>query len=287
MSTKTKKKTTTTNTLAEKRARITRLEIRPVQTKRWHGLEGEESIKRPVAIRALVDGEGMYAVDFKAANISEKEQQELLDKGYDLSLNHNPLQPHPLWDGNQAKIRLEDNTQFVEIGSDVGKIRKAVIYGSKLVANNEHELQEGMWPEATHFIVDEEAEAETKSTKVQIKNNAIIALTEVSLERKKQLVFLLGGKDVKKKKENTVTVELDELVQNNPQEVLDWIKRPVAETSTLYLVAEGVYKAKLTRNKSGIYYGDINLGYTSEEAAAFLRDPKNQELRTRISEQLQ
>lgn len=260
------------------------IEIRPLMTEKWHGHKGETSLKRPVVIRALVGEDNLYTVDFRTANISEEDQQKLLESGFDLSLHHNSKVPHPLWDGNQAKVKLENNTQFVEIASPMGQIRKAILYGSKFVANTKLAYDEGKWPFATHYIVDSEAENASKASVVKMRNEATLKANKLSLERRKQIVFLLTGKFMKNSDEDTVVVELADLINERPEETLEYILRNSEQVVAENLIKEALYKAKITRTSEGIFFGDVRLGFGDSDAVDYIMDKKNQDVKLRIKE---
>ena len=81
-----------------------KVEIRPIESKRWHNKTGQESFTRPKKIQALVDGSTMKY----ATGLSDADIKELAKKGvnYDLSPHYNSETPHPFWDSGMAIIKF-------------------------------------------------------------------------------------------------------------------------------------------------------------------------------------
>ena len=70
-----------------------KVEVRPIESKRWHNKTGQESFTRPKKIQALVDGSTMKY----ATGLSDQDIKELAKKGvnYDLTAHYNSETPHP------------------------------------------------------------------------------------------------------------------------------------------------------------------------------------------------
>lgn len=258
-----------------------KLEVRPLpEGYKWHGKTGEDSITRPKGFHPLVDKETMtYSVD-----LSDKEIEEFSNiMKTDMSLQHTPGIPHPYWDGNRARVKLENNTMFFESNSMPGRIKCAILRGSKYVANSLEEWEEGLWDEATHYIVDEEAAGKIKAAKYDILEEVIIQASKLSVERKTQLIMILAEKDVSKLSDNMIKGTFSELIQQDAEKVLLYMQKKPIDIATEAMVEKGITIAKLSRHKNGsIFFGDERLGFNVAEAVEFLVDDENQELRLRI-----
>lgn len=258
------------------------VEVRPIETKRWHGKKGAESFTRPKKIQALVNSETMQY----ATGLTEKDIKELKDKGvqYDLSSHFDSRKPHPFWDSNMAQIKLENNTMFFNTDNTLEYIKVKIMKASKYVANSMREFDEGLYPEATHVIFDETEEAEIKASKVALKNKAIIECSKLSKDKKVQLIMILKGKNLKGQSDDFVTVAIDDLVKEDPQEVLRHINMDSTQVATHSLVLEALQKNVLRKEGHKIFYFDSLLGNDMYDVIDYLLDEENQSLKLRIME---
>ena len=107
-----------------------KVEVRPIEAKKWHNKAGQESFTRPKKLHALVDPSTMKY----ATGLTEEDRKILLKKGvsYDLSDNYNSEAPHPFWDSNMAIVKLENNTMFFDrSGRGLEPYRNHFIYKVK------------------------------------------------------------------------------------------------------------------------------------------------------------
>ena len=204
-----------------------KVEVRPIETKKWHKKIGKESFKRPIKISALVDPNTMEY----ATGLDEKEAKEYGSKlKQDLSAVFNPEIPHSFWDSKMAVVKLENNTMFFDTDIPIKFVIVKMLKASKYVANSLKEYQEGLYPYATHVIFDEAEEVEVKASKVALHNKAVIECSKLSRDRKVQMILILAGKNLKGKSEDFVEVELSELVESQTEVVLRFITRDKEET---------------------------------------------------------
>ena len=135
-----------------------KVEVRPIENKKWHNKTGQESFTRPKKIQALVDASTMKY----ATGLSEDDVKDLRSKGvnYDLSDHYNSETPHPFWDSNMAIVKLENNTMFYDMANALDVIKVKIMKASKYVANSMAEYEKGAWPEATHVNFDEAEQAQ-------------------------------------------------------------------------------------------------------------------------------
>jgi len=254
-----------------------KVEVRPIETKRWHNKTGQESFTRPKKIQALVDGSTMQY----ATGLSTEDVKELAKKGvnYDLSSNYNSEAPHPFWDSNMAVIKLENNTMFFDTDSPLDFIKIRVMKASKFVANSMVEYELGAWPEATHVIFDEAEQASVMATKVEQKNTAIIEASKLSLDRKIQLILVLGGKNMKNQSADFIAVELDKIITKDAGEFLRFLKMDKKQTASHALVLEALQKSVLRREGQRIFHMDSPLGIDEIEVAEYLAKEENQDIK--------
>jgi hypothetical protein len=259
------------------------VEVRPLEKKSWHGKKGAESFTRPKKIQALVDGEKMqYATGLTEKDIKWLKEEKGIE--YDLSPHFHVDRPHPFWDSKMAEIKLENNTMFFNTDNAIEYIKVKVMKASKFVANSMREYDEGLYPEATHVIFDEAEEADIKASKVAIFNKAIIEANKLSKDKKVQIVMILKGKNLKGQSDNFLTVALDEVIKENPEEVLRQIGLDSAEVAVHALVLEALQKNVLRKEGHKIFYFDSLLGSDIIDVIEYLQDEVNQSLKLKIME---
>ena len=257
-----------------------KVEVRPIESKRWHNKTGQESFTRPKKIQALVDGTTMQY----ATGLTPEDIKELTKKGvtYDLTSQYNSDNPHPFWDSNMAIIKLENNTMFFDTANALDFIKIRVMKASKYVANSMAEYDSGEWPEATHVIYDEAEQAQVLASKVEQKNTAIIEASKLSLDRKVQLILVLGGKNMKNQSSDFVAVELDKIIQKDPGEFLRYLNLDKKQLASHALVLEALQKSVLRKEGQRIYHMDSPLGIDEIEVAEYLAKEENQDIKLLI-----
>ena len=274
-----------------------KIEIRPLDVTKWHGHKGKESFARPKTINVLVDGEtrqyatGLDYVNktFQDPDFPDNDKKKITEAEYysrllkvDLSAIYMEDVLHPFWDSQNPKVKLENRTMFFDTDIPMEYIKIKVMKASKFVANSMKEWEEGHFPYATHVITDETEEIETKANKVQLKNNAIIELSNTPADRKIQLVLILDGKNLRGASDNTVLVEVNKLVEKKPEEVLRFLKMNKEELALNSLVIEALQKNVLKKVGHKIMYYESVIGGDVNEVISYLQLEENQDLKLRI-----
>jgi hypothetical protein len=252
------------------------VEVRPLESKKWHNKTGQESFTRPKKIQALVDPTTMkYATGLTATDIKELKAKGIT---YDLSDIYTE-QAHPFWDSSMAVIKLENNTMFFNIDNPIDWIKVKVLKASKYVANSMADYDEGLYPEATHVIFDEAEQAAVTASKVETKNQAIIEASKLSLARKIEIILILGGKNMKNQSADFVAVELDRIVTKEPAEFLRTLNMDKKQSANHALVLEALQKSILRKEGQRIFHMDSPLGMDEIEVAEYLSKEENQDIK--------
>ena len=256
-----------------------KVEVRPLQTEKWHGKKGEESFTRPQKFNPLVNARTMR---YSTGLTPEEEEKygKLLDQ--DLNSHFVPGQEHPFWDSPMAAIKLDNSTMIFDTAIPLDYIKIKVMKASKLVANSMKEYNEGKFPEATHVIFDESEEVEEKASKVALKQQAIVEQSKLSKNRKLQIILILSGKDLKKQSDDFVTVALSDLIEEQPGEVLRYIQQDAASVLNHALVIECIQKGVLRKEGHKIMYLSSIIGQDELEAAEYLMEDENNDLKLRL-----
>ena len=260
-----------------------KFEVRPIERKTWHGKKGEESFARPKTLQALVDSE---TLEYATGLTKEEEEEYGKILKQDLSRQFNPSEPHPFWDSKMTKIKLENHTQFFNPTNPLEFIKIKILQASKYVANSVADYEAGKFPEATHVIHDQTEENKVKASKIQIKKKAIIESNKLSKTRQIQLVMVLAGKNLKNQSTDFIEVEIDKLIEKDPRKVVDFINKDKEYVAVEALILECLQKNVLKKVGHKILYHDSVLGVDVYDVVDYLKDPKNQELKLRLLEQI-
>jgi hypothetical protein len=253
-----------------------KVEIRPIDVKKWHGKKGNESFKRPIKLQALASAETMtYATGLTEEDI------ELLRKkvNYDLTDIYLPDTPHPFWDSNIAILKLPDHKIYLQIKHPLNYIKYRMAVASKYIANSMREFEEGKWPEATHVIHDETDNEDILASKEQMFEDAIIEASKLTKDKKVELVQILGGKNMKGQSDNAVKVKLAEVIKADPETFLMQVRKDPAENTTYALVLEALQVGVLRKDGHKIMYMDSMLGNDELEVVSYLCLDENQEMK--------
>lgn len=257
--------------------------IKPAPSEKWHGKNGKESFSRPSSLEVLYDPEtGRYAT-----GLTEEERIEYEKKtGLDLSDNFNPMEAHPYWGSNAAKIRLPNHTMILDDTKPLDFIKIKNLKASKYLANSLKEYEEGFWPEATHIIYDEQEEVEMKATKLEKKTKARAATLNMSVEEKINIVRLVSKKTVDGRSPSFINVELDNIIEEEIDEFVKYYRMDKAEVTTRAKLMEALSKNILTKEGNAIYYMGDKLGFDFEQTVKYFTDPDNQQIKVAIMEKL-
>jgi len=256
-----------------------KVEVRPLPNEKWHGKKGQESFTRPKKYTPLVDADNMtYATGLT----SEEEEKYGKELNQDLTANYNPEHPHSFWDGPMAVIKLDNSTMFFETNKTLAFIKVKNMKASKYIANSIREWNEGDWPEATHVIFDEDEDVEEKASKVSAKHKAIVEEGKLSQSRKLQIVLILSGKDLKGQSSDFIKVAMNDLIENDPLEVLRYIQQDKKQISNQALVIEALQKNILRKVGHKIMYHDSVLGGDELDVALYLMEDENNEFKIRL-----
>lgn len=257
-----------------------KVEVRPIERQRWHNKSGKESFTAVKKIQAFVDPDN----NEYATGLTKEDILSLKEKGvtYDLSPNFNHEDPHPFWDSSAATIKLENATTFLDTKKPLDFIKVKILKASKYVANSMKDYDEGLFPEATHVIFDENEEVEVQATRVAIKNKAVIESAKLSLDKKVQLVMIIDGKNLKGKSSNSVEVALNKIVERKPREVLRFIQMDAEKLLLHSLILESLQKSILRKKGHKILYHDSVLGNDIDDVILYLEDTENQDLKLRL-----
>lgn len=260
-----------------------RVEVRPIERKKWHGKSGKEAFTSPLVLEALYDpNTGGYATGLSDADRKRLEKAT----GFDLSPDFDPEKPHPFWNSSAGRIKLPWRTNIFDTSKPLDEIKVKVLKASKYVANSMKEYEEGKYPEAIFVIYDEAEEVAIKASKVQKRNKAIKLVSKMSLDSKVNIIQILAGKSLRKQSQDFVDVEMDNLIETMPDKVIKYAEMDKAEVYLRAAVLEALHRNILTKEGNAVYYMGDRIADTTDDAVEYFKDPNNQKLKAMILEKL-
>lgn len=263
---------------------MSQIEIRPIEKEKWHKKKGAESFKQDVVIEALVDSR-------KNVFVTGLNEEEVKKYSAELGIDLNPAvlldgKPHPFYGSKAGRLKLPNRTMFLEISNPRNFVLYKLALASKLVANSIKEYEEGLFPEASHVIFDEEQEINRKASKIQKKNAAIKKALKMTLEEKANIVLLLINKLVKGRSQDYIDVLIDEIIETQIDAFLTYSDMTKEELYTRAIILEALQRNVLTKEGSAICYMGNTLAHTFEDAIEYFKDANNQKLKVTILEKL-
>lgn len=260
-----------------------KVEVRPIESKKWHKKTGKESFAQPKVIEVLYDtNTGKYATGLTP----EETKDYSVKLGLDLSDMFNPDVPHPYWSSKAAQIKLENHTMIFDTERPIDFIKVKNMKASKYVANSLKELEEGKFPHATHVIFDEEEEISAKASKIQIKNKANELALKMSSDEKINIVQILSSKSLRGRSNNFIDVEIDSIITEKPEEFIRYAQMDKQQVYTRAAILEAIHKNILTKEATHIYYMGELIGIDYEAAVDWFMNPQNSKIKVSILEKL-
>lgn len=259
-----------------------KVEVRPLEVKKWHGKKDKENFSRPKAIEVLYDETtGRYAT-----GLTKEEAAEYGEKlSVDLSDTFNG-EAHPYWSTKTSWVILPNHTILLnpDKASDFVKIKN--LKASKFVANSMEEYNNGKWPFATHVIHDEEEEVNLKAKLIQNKRKASEILLKLDKDAKIALILVIDGKNLKGRSDNFIDVAMENILDTKPEDFLKWAQFGREKVTLRSNVLEALQKNVLTKDPSGIsYMGDL-IGYGVDEVIDYLDKPEHNLVKIKILEHI-
>lgn len=260
-----------------------KVEIKPIEIKKWHGKKDKESFAQPKTFAAEYNPDlGKYDT-----GLTEQEAKELGAKlGLDLSDTYVPEQDHPFWGSKAAKVTLPNQTIFFDTNKPLELIKYKNCLASKHVANSQREYDEGKWPEATHVIYSEEEEQADKAAKVQLKQKCYATLSKLSKDEKINLILIILEESVRGRSDNFIDTRSEEMITEFPEEFLKWASMDITELNIRGSILEGIARGILTKEGQSIYYMSERLGFDIEDTIKWFSDQNNQKTKVAILEKL-
>ena len=147
-------------------------------------------------------------------------------------------------------------------------------------------MEEGGKPQATHYIFNEEIEDEIKAKKLLKNYNLIQTFLSFKENEKRSFLTMVFNEDFSDKSSDSLISKYEEAINDKPDLVLKYINNSPGELSDKAFILKAIAKGIIRKNKKGLKYFDVDLGFTVEDAYNTLNTPDNVELFNNIKEKL-
>lgn len=259
------------------------VEVRPITTDKWHGKKNQEDFSQPIAIRALYSHDtGKYAI-----NMTEEQLKEYGDM---LGINLDPIfklnEPHDFYDSTAGKIKLPFYPIFLDPKVPMEFVKIAILKGSKLVANSQKDYDNGLFPEATHVIYDENEHVEVLANKFEKKRECYTLSSNLTEEQLSNILSIIVEKPMKGRSKNFLNKELDKIIEETPDVFLRYAKMDKEESFIRALLLEALYRDMLIKEGNTIFYMGDKIADTFEDAIKYFLNPQNQQLKISLLEKI-
>lgn len=257
--------------------------VKPLPKETWHGKTGKESFTRPKKIEVLYDiDKGGYATGLTDEDVVK--YSKIL--GVSLDNIFNPEEPHPYWGSKAGVITLPNHTVIFDTDKPAEYVKIKNMKASKDVANSLAEYEKGLWPEATHYIFDEEEEISVTASKINLRNKCISMAAGMSHDEKLHVIQILSNKSFRGRSQDFADVEINNIIENSPAEFHNLTTMTKEELVARGTILEALLKHKLVKEGAKIMYMGETIGHDIDQAVKYFLDPDNQAMKVAILEKL-
>lgn len=196
---------------------------------------------------------------------------------------------HEFWESQIIKVALTNAPIFLYPGKNLlDFVKYKFLLVSPFVYTSEAEIKTGSKPMATHYIYNEEEETEVKASRIAKQTKLLTKVSELSLERKRQLVLIMNDEDTETKSDSYLDVRISEIVENaeKRRRLEDLLSLKTQDIDVQAMIKLAVKKNVLRKTRKGYFYFDTNLGLAEVDVVRFLSDAENQEVYIAIKSNL-
>lgn len=177
-------------------------------------------------------------------------------------------------------IRTADRDIILELEDPHDELKYLFLKNHKRVKNSlfEHKAT------ANFVLINQEEEAKKDNLFGRTKRQAIREFDKMSIEEMRKCLRLFG-KSSENLANEVVENRLFDIVEGDPQGFIDkWVNNTDRETQ--YLIERAISMNIIRKNKRLYTYGSDTIGQGLEDAIAYLNDPKNQDVKIAIKQQI-
>ena len=248
-----------------------RVVLKPIESYTWSGFHRYPKCKDAI----IADlGPGGYKTGLSEKEATELEKSLLMQPG--------TLSPHSKYWRDFA-VHIGDKDEIYDISAPLHQLDVAILKASKRVANSLEELTQGKWPGAEYYLSNAEEEAQTANEDVVLRKKASKIYVNMNFSEMRKFLKLIGRKS-DSMSDVAVDNAVDEIVQSDPEMFINLVNEENFEERVFIMTCVGL---NILRERTGMYYyGDEMIGGTLQEAADFIKNPKNNDVVVALKKQV-
>lgn len=259
------------------------IHIKSIPIKRWHGKEGAQDFGEPTTLEVLVDSGGRYAT-----GINKEDRLRLEEAtGFRLDSKFDPENPHPFWSRPQGRIKLPRRTLILDTKKPLDEIKYLNVKASKFVANSLEDYDNGLYPDATHYIHNDNEQVIKKGKSVAFKMEAYGQLKTMGPKRMDAVAWVVLGLDLSNQSIEYKTAKLGEAIETDAIAFTKAAGLDKEHLVTMELILASVYYGLLKKEGEAYYHFTTKIGIDITAAVNYLTSPANQDLKIRLMQQLE
>lgn len=246
-----------------------KITLKPLNSKSWSDVIRYNNCNEDISTYYLKNGS-------RYTGLTREDEKRLSEE-----LRIPDLSPNSeFWDTFFVRM-TDDNELILDTNYPEDELKYLFLKGHKLVKSSLNENK----ATAEYVLIDEDEEAKKYNSKAKIKRKAVKEFDKLTATNIRKALRLYGYKSDNISSEQAEQ-KLFELVEDDPQRFLDmWVNNKDKETQ--FLIEEALAKNILRKNKSAFMYGTEIIGHGIDDAIAFINDPKNQELKQVIVNEIE
>ena len=257
--------------------------VKPIEMEKWHGKKGQEAFNNPHTIEALYDSSSGGL----ATGLTDEEEKKYGERlGVDLSNKFDQTKPHPFYGSKMGQVKLLNSTMIFNGEKNLDFVKIKMLKASKYVANSLEDMENGLYPEATHVIFDEAESKKVRASKLQLLKKARKLAEKATQAEKVAIAQIIANKSIKGADADDLDIAMEELINEDLSLFISVASSSKEELSTRAVVLEAIQKNILVKEGSAVtYLGDI-LGHDLNSAVEYFKDPQNQPIKLAILEKV-
>jgi len=204
-----------------------------------------------------------------------REDEKRLGEALNLDLSRNSS----FW--NNFYVRVGGMDVFLDTEDPMDELRYIFLKNHKRVKTSMFERK----ATADYLLINQDEEAKRENVFNKAKTDAIVEFKKMSLTDMRKCLRLFGFSSENVGSE-LVENRLFNIVQENPNMFLTkWVENKDREVTVL--IEEAIAKNVIRRNKNVYKYGSDIIANSLEEAIDFVKNPKNQDLKLAIMNEME
>lgn len=256
--------------------------IKPIETQRCLGNNGDKYFKRPIIIEALKDDNGIYNT-----GLSPDEEADLQKHfPYKLSNIFQDNDDQSIWNREEGRFSMAFQTHVLDLDTPIGRLRYGLVKASPFVANSQSEYDEGKWIYAKFIITDSIEEEEVIAKKNELKAKVITALDKMDIAAKRDLCMILGYNTKGMSNVGVSNKAFDAIETKGYKAAYEIIKQTTEYNKLHALIVEAVERHIISKKGEVYSFMDEIMGVTLSDTIEYLRDKKNNNTKLAIINQI-